>query len=63
MADDTTPADPPEVLCDWTDDVDEKRRVFVFVQFGGASDIEKMDKICRWLKDGSLPHKLKAIKD
>lgn len=49
-----------EPLCTWTDNVDEHRRVWVLVQFL-SDDLEKMDKICKWLKDGTLPTKLKAV--
>lgn len=46
--------------CTWTDNEDEHRRVWVLVQFM-SDDLEKMDKICKWLKDGTLPTKLKAV--
>ena len=55
--------DAPEDVCPWTDDADEQRRVFVLVQFGVMFDLDKMERICQWLKDGTLPHKLKAVKD
>lgn len=48
----------PQDLCTWTDDPDERRRAFVLIQFADY-DLDEVDRICKWLKDGTLPHKLK----
>jgi len=48
-----------EELCTWSDDPDEHRRVFVLINF--PSDVEKMEKISQWLKDGLKPA-MKVVK-
>lgn len=54
-------------LCTWSESKDEWRRVFVFKEMAtsdlaGNILVENMDAVCKWLKDGSVPRKLKAVK-
>ena len=49
-----------EILCSWSADPDEHRRVFVFDRMAnsdidGKILVENMNHVSQWLKDGSLP--------
>ena len=64
MADDDEGPRNLETICTWSNDPDEARRLFIFVQLGASNDIEKMEMVCRWIKDGTTPNKpnLKTVK-
>ena len=52
----------PQELCSWTKDIDERRRAFVLLYFADC-ELEEIDRICKWLKEGTLPHKLRIAKE
>ena len=63
LSDDGIMVESDEQLCPWSENLDEHRRVFVLIHFGDSMDLEKMDKVTKWLKDGVVPPKLRSVKE
>jgi hypothetical protein len=50
-------------LGEWDASDDEKRRLFVLIQFGAVKSVNDLDDLYNWLKDGILPmQKPRAVK-
>ena len=54
--------DESKILCTWSDDKEEHRRVFIFdriadSQISGNILVDNMEAICQWLKSGAVTTK------